>query len=247
MKELTLSGNWSVKRSGTDFEISAIVPGDIYGDLMRNKKIPDPYYRDNENKLQWIGRSDWIYSRDFEVSKSTLDFDKVLLHCDGLDTIATVNINGNLIAKTDNMFREYEWDVKKYLQEGKNEISILFESAEEYCKKRGEERMLPCSGQTKGYDKNWQYHLPHKINVPLSWIRKEQCNFGWDWGPMLLTCGIWKEIKLIAYDSARLSDVYIAQNHDKKDVVLDVNINLENPKTRNITTKLKDAEITPIL
>ena len=238
MKELTLSGDWSVKRTNTDFEIPAVVPGDIYGDLMRNKKIPDPYYRDNELKLQWIGESDWIYSRIFEIDESILKFDKVLLHCDGLDTLASVKINDNLIAETNNMFLEHEWDIKKYLEPGINEISVLFKSAHKYCEEKGKEFPLGCSGQEKGYDDNWQYHLPHKINVPLSWIRKEQCNFGWDWGPMLLTCGIWKEIKLIAYDSARLSDIYISQNHNKKDVVLDVNVDLDNSKKRNVSTKL---------
>ena len=238
MKELTLSGSWTVKIAETDEEISAVVPGDVYGDLLRNKKIPDPYYRDNEKKLQWIGESDWVYSRTFDIDDSILKFDKVLLHCDGLDTLATVKINKKQIAETDNMFREYEWDIKKYLESGKNEITILFKSAYHYCQKKGEKNMLGCSGQQEGYDENWEYNIPHKINTPLSWIRKEQCNFGWDWGPMLLTCGIWKDIKLIAFDSVRLTDVYIAQEHNMKDVVLDVKIDLENPKKCKISTKL---------
>ena len=229
MKILSLSGNWTVKRTETNMEIPAVVPGDVYGDLIRNKKIPDPYYRNNEKKLQWIGQSDWLYSREFDAGKNLLKSDKIVLHCDGLDTLATIKINNKLIAETDNMFRTYEWDVKEHLKPGKNKITILFKSAYEYCKKRGETHSLPCTGQEEGYDEDWKYHIPHKLNVPLGWIRKEQCNFGWDWGPMLLTCGIWKDIKLIAYDSLRLTDVAVAQDHNDKDVVLDIDINFENP------------------
>ena len=96
MDIITLNGNWHYQRRDGKESGTGLVPGDIYRDLLENRQIPDPFYRDNEEYLQWIGESQWTYRRTFEVPAKVLQHDRVLLRCAGLDTLATVTINGKL-------------------------------------------------------------------------------------------------------------------------------------------------------
>ena len=199
MEKLDLTGQWSLEclTQGSDYRANAAVPGCVHTDLLRADLIPDPYYRDNEDMLQWIGESDWLYQRTFEVSKALLSRNNLLLRCEGLDTFAEVKLNGTVIATTDNMFRTWEWEVKEHLQEGENTIEILFTSPIPYGDKQQQEHYLRVTGVGQ-----------HRIDGG-NWVRKEACNYGWDWGPMLVTVGIWKPIYLLAWDTARLTDLYV--------------------------------------
>ena len=197
---LSLTGNsWRVKKARSSNWIPASVPGDVVADLLAAKEIPDPFYRDNEKELQWIGESDWTYRRTFKVPADLLKKKRVLLRCEGLDTLATLVINGKTVATTDNMYRGWEFDVREVLKVGTNTISVTFASAQKYIDQKGEELFL---------------HAGNGDNV--GHIRKEPCNFGWDWGIKLVTCGIWRNIQLVAFDLARLSDVRVVQDHSKK-------------------------------
>ena len=203
MDKLNLNGRWQYQRKNGEEAGTATVPGDIYLDLLNDKTIPDPYYRDNEERLLWIGDSEWTFRRSFKVSASLLKRDRVVLRCDGLDTLATVRVNGKVIAKTDNMFRRYEWDVKEILQAGKNSIQVDFASAVAFCDIAREKHYregIPFSGKNYAAD--------------ATWVRKQQCNFGWDWGVKVPTCGIWQDIGIIAFDTARLASVGVAQDHE---------------------------------
>ena len=217
---LNLSGEWTLRQAGKNESIKATVPGSVHTDLLAAGKIPDPYYRDNEDRLQWIGEEDWVYRRTFEIQNDFLQHEQVLLRCEGLDTLAGIKINSREIARTDNMFRTYEFEVKPFLKPGKNTIEVRFDSTIPYIQKHQAEHSIPLRDP------------PHGVNGG-NWLRKEQCNYGWDWGPCLLTCGIWRPIKLIACDIVRLKDVYISQKHLKDgNVTLDI--------TAEISTKPDD-------
>ncbi len=200
-QELKLDGKWQVEQVGANLAFTGRVPGDVLTDLVRAKKVPDPYYRENENEVQWVGEADWVYRRTFKASAKLLRQDRVLLTCDGLDTFATVRMNGKKVASTDNMFRRYAWDVKDLLQEGENALDITFQSVNPYTRKRSAERFIKSTvggGHPNAYP---------------SWVRKEQCNFGWDWGPVLVTAGIWRSIRLVGVSAARFTDIRIDQEH----------------------------------
>ena len=211
---LDLGGEWTLRQAGKKEIIKANVPGAVHTDLLAAGKIPDPYYRDNEDRLQWIGEVNWIYKRNFDMPKDFLQHEQVLLRCEGLDTLASIKINSKEIARTDNMFRTYEFNVKDILKQGMNTIEVRFDSTIPYIKKRQAEHPIPLRDP------------PHGVNGG-NWLRKEQCNYGWDWGPCLLTCGIWRPIKFIACNIVRLSDVYIRQKHNKDgSVTLDITAEL---------------------
>ncbi|HED36923.1 MAG TPA: glycoside hydrolase family 2 protein, partial [Ignavibacteria bacterium] len=161
--------------------IEAYVPGTIHTDLLEAKIIPDPFYADNELKLKWINESDWIYQTTFDFPNDFNKDNPVYLHFDGLDTIAEIHLNDKPIAKTDNMFIQYEFDITGMLNKKKNKLEIKFISALKYG------RLL----------KEKYGHLPAALNPERVYIRKAQYSFGWDWGPSFITCGIYRSVYLL--------------------------------------------------
>ncbi len=227
MERLSINGAWRVSQVGGGLKAPAHVPGCIHTDLIAAGKIPDPYFRDNELKLQWIGEATWLYSRSFSIPAALLKHDVVLLRCEGLDTFATIRINGQELGRTDNMFRTWEFDVREHLKPGRNRIEVEFDSTTPYIKRREAEHHLP----------GW--NAPHEI-AGRAWVRKEPCNYGWDWGPVLITCGIWRNIEFVAYDVARLTGALILQNHTEAgQVTLTVRPEIQSAAGEKLSTRAR--------
>lgn len=209
MKQLSLNGRWQFQQANQAETtwLSATVPGCVHTDLLANQLIPDPYYRDNEHGALWVGETDWVYRRSFTVEPELLAHTQVVLRCAGLDTLATLWLNGSEVGRTNNQFRTWEFDVKSLLRPGDNQIEVRFDSALLYGQARLAEK----------YIHSWSTDT-HKLPGG-NYVRKSQCNFGWDWGPKLVTCGIWRDIDLVAYDSVRLADVHVRQNHGEAGAV----------------------------
>ena len=175
MRTVDLCGDWTLTRGDGGEELPAVVPGCVHTDLLAAGRIEDPFFRDNETSLQWIGETDWVYSRSFDVDAELLEADAVLLQADGLDTLAEIRVNDKLVARTDNMFRTWEFDVRSRLVAGENRISIRFQSTFPSIRARQAIRRL--------------YHTgvgAHRIEGGNQ-VRKSQCKYGWDWGPKLVT------------------------------------------------------------
>jgi len=196
MQSLSLAGEWRLFRGAEKTAIPAAVPGDSLSALVAAGKVPDPYHGMNELDLQWLGSTDWTYVRSFEADAALLNAASVILRLDGVDTVATVSINGKRVGCTENMFRRYDLDVKKALKAGVNEIAICIEAPESAAARR--QRVLP-------------YPVPHGINPVQSMnrnlLRKVQCHAGWDWGPCLMVSGIYGGITLMAAYQVRIDYV----------------------------------------
>ncbi|HOE95446.1 MAG TPA: glycoside hydrolase family 2 protein [Candidatus Sumerlaeota bacterium] len=215
MEQLELNGTWSVRMRGGKDALPARVPGCVHLDLLAAGRIPDPFFRDNENDLQWIGEVDWIYTREVNAPAALLDHDRVLLVCEGLDTLATLELNGVRLGETNNMFRTYEFDVKDALRPGANTLRIAFAST---IPTPPDPNPLPADDP----------RARHRFKpFARRHLRKEPCNYGWDWGPTLVTCGVWRPIRLVAFDVARLTDVAIRQRHASKSVRLEISVAIE--------------------
>ncbi|MGB3337656.1 MAG: glycoside hydrolase family 2 protein [Devosia sp.] len=169
--------------------IPATVPGTVHTDLLGARLIPDPYLDLNEISVDWVGRCDWRYELTFDWHDTGAT--SVELVCPGLDTFAEIVLNGAIIGETANMNREYRLEVRGLLREGANTLTILFESA-----------------WTRGEALAAQYEpRPNNYPGPANLMRKMACNFGWDWGPTLVTSGIWKPIRLESWTGARIAQV----------------------------------------
>jgi len=195
-----LNGTWLLQRQGSLDQIEAQVPGCVHTDLLAAGMIADPFFGNTEDALHWIFQDRWIYRRDFDITADFLTKSRILLCCEGLDTVSHLVLNGNPLGTTDNMFRRWEFDVKPFLLPGTNRIEIQFDSPLEYIEGRQKIRQITYPT------------APHQVPA-FSQIRKAAFSFGWDWGPCLPTSGIWQPIYLRAFDTGRLLDVSIRQDH----------------------------------
>jgi len=185
--------DWQFRKKGDKLWMPATVQGTVHTDLFSNEKIPDPFADDNEKKLQWIENEDWEYSCTFDVDSTFLLQKNIDLVFEGLDTYAKVYLNDKLILTADNMFMQWEIDCKSQLRTKKNQLKIIFESAV----KKGKQDSI-----------SFPYILPGDSRV---FTRKAQYQYGWDWGPRYVTCGIWKPVYFKAWNNIIINDVQIEQ------------------------------------
>ena len=211
MVNQSLNGAWSFRQLDTAEWLPASVPGGVHTDLLALGKIPDPFVADNEKKVQWITDTDWEYRRTFtplaspHFPRSSAENGgnegggRHFLVCDGLDTLAEVSLNGQLLGKADNMYRQWRWDVTDQLKPGENEVNIIFRGPVAFVREReAQSRSHTVTAAISG--------APH--------LRKAPCQFGWDWGPQLPPIGIWKDIRLESYSTARMENVHARQKHE---------------------------------
>ncbi|BBE18515.1 beta-mannosidase [Aquipluma nitroreducens] len=204
-----ISANWTFHQADKEEWLPATVPGCVHTDLLANGKIEDPFYRLNEHKLQWIDKVNWEYKTTFNIDPDAIKRDRIALDFKGLDTYADVFVNGTQVLSADNMFREWLVDVKPQVKEGANELRILFRS--------------PIIEGLKKYDANG-YVIPVSDNdqaingeVPDGkmvsvYTRKAGYHFGWDWGPRLVSSGLWRPVYLTVWDDARIENLQLKQN-----------------------------------
>jgi beta-mannosidase len=178
----------------------AVVPGCVHTDLLRAKKIPDPFVGTNEKDLQWIEKSDWEYRSSFVADEALLAHERVELVWKGLDTFAEVFVNGVSVQWADNMFRTWRVDVRAHLVKGANSVLVRFRS--------------PITFVKPAYDK-LGYRLPaindQATDMVSMFARKAPYHYGWDWGPRFVTSGIWRSVAIEPWDGARLDDVQVVQ------------------------------------
>lgn len=198
---IKLHSNWQFRKLGDTQWMPAQVPGTVHTDLLRLKKIPDPFYRDNEKKVQWVTNDSWEYRNTFSCPK-TKKASTVYLQFEGLDTYADIYLNEQFIASTNNMFRTYTFDISTSFQKT-NTLRIVFASAE----KKADSLANACLPLVRPCENNRHY------------IRKAQFHFGWDWAPHLVTCGIWRSVKVISgslpeTEKAQYSSIHLVQELD---------------------------------
>jgi len=199
MQKQSLSGTWQVRQAGTEEWMNGSVPGDVHTTLLSHGRIPDPFVADHEKQVMWVAETDWEYRYTFTPEAGLLKEDRVLLVCDGLDTLADVYLNGSWLGHTENMFRQFTWDVKELLLDGQNEIRVVFGAPVTYITEKQKVKPMVYGGDIPGG--------PH--------LRKAPCQWGWDWGPKLPPIGIWKDLRLEGYSTARIEDAYLRQRFEK--------------------------------
>ncbi|KAI4870239.1 glycoside hydrolase family 2 protein [Hypoxylon rubiginosum] len=202
---IPIDKNWEFKQADKEdgkYLSVGQFPTNVHLDLLAHKLIPDPYIGKNELDVQWVGEAVWVYRTSF-ASPAIGSSAKAVLAFDGLDTFATVVLNGKTILETENMFIPERVDVTADLKKdgGENELVITFDSA--YLRGWKLVEKFP--------DHKWGCW--NGDNSRLA-VRKSQYHWGWDWGPALLTCGPWRPINLEVYQS-RISDFWFDIDVDK--------------------------------
>jgi beta-mannosidase len=208
-----LNGKWELNMAGEDRMIPARVPGSGYLDLLEAGLMEDPFYRDNEDRALKLMENDFTYSRAFDATAELLGCDRILLRMEGVDTLADIYVNGTLLLRADNMHRTWEVDVKGLLHTGTNGISVRFRSPTRFIR--------------QAYAENPGYTGSDEAMRGFVHLRKAHCMFGWDWGPRLPDCGIWRNICLLGIAGGRLGSVQVRQAHQDGKVTLTVDTRAE--------------------
>jgi len=227
--KIELNKIWKFRQAGKTEWLSATVPGSVHTDLLDNDIIKDPFHRVNEKELQWIGEKDWEYKTEFEIDKATLKKDNVKLVFTGLDTYADVYVNEKLVLSTDNQHRTWETDSKSVLKRGKNIIRIYFHNVF----KVNMPKYLAAPFKLQAWGNNDQ-----NSDIWLSlYTRKAGYQFGWDWGPRLITSGIWRPAYIEAWDNSKIEAVQIIQNEVSAELAKLTAV-FEIESNKKFTTKL---------
>lgn len=203
-----LHSGWKFKQQRLNNWYPATVPGTVHTDLMNNKIIEDPYFRLNERGIQWIDKEDWVYETALNINPEVKNKKNILLHFKGLDTYADVYLNDQKIITADNMFREWSADITGKLKADSNILRVYFHS--------------PIKIDIPKFDSlPYFYHasndqsanggvLDKKVSV---FARKAGYHYGWDWGPRIVTSGIWRDVYLEGWDDVRIENVFYDQTN----------------------------------
>ena len=226
MQRISLNGEW--RMTGGGFDVTGNIPGSVYSFLLDKQLIPDPWYRENATELLPLMEHDYTFSRTFTYTNRGV---RVLLHCDGLDTVCDVLLNGVSVGHTQNMHRTYEWDVTDLLKEGENEIAVAITSpVNEFLRRDAQ------NPQRFGID----------IVRGFQHLRKAWCMSGWDWGPMLPDAGIWRDIYLLEADSPRITAMRLLQRHENGRVWLTTLVETDEPCAITLTLEAPNGQTTAL-
>ncbi|MBR1758815.1 MAG: glycoside hydrolase family 2 protein [Lachnospiraceae bacterium] len=217
MVKRLLNEGWYLHYQGEMFP--AKVPCSVVSTLLAHQKIEDPYVRDHEQKIQPIFEEDYTFTTTFQIEDEERKNERLLLVFDCLDTVCDIFLNETLLASEKNMFRRYRYDVKEYVQAGKNRLRVLFHSPVKYLR-------------------------DHKADLgkPFNVIRKAGCMFGWDWGITLPDSGILGDVYLMLDDGSEIEDLFVKQTHRKGEVRLKTTAEMHCKEGDQVRFTLYDPE-----
>lgn len=226
-----LNSNWSFSQHGKSDWLPAKVPGCVHTDLLDNRRISDPYFRANERQIQWVGEKDWEYKSSFTVPQALLQKEHQELVFKGLDTYADVFLNDKLVLTTNNMHREWRLDAKKDLKAGENTLRVHFKN----IFKTDMPKYLEAPYKAQIWPNNDQSDIWLSV-----YARKAGYEYGWDWGPRLITSGIWRPVYLEGWNTSKINNVQLIQkgvNASKAELSAVVEVESSGQKDALITVK----------
>ena len=214
--EYELPGPWRMRASAQEPWLDATVPGTVHTDLLAAGRIPDPFFRTGEREVQWVDKCDWEYCSELQLDAHTLAHEHVELLFDGLDTYAEVSLNGARLLAADNMFRRWRVPIKAHARSGRNTLRVLLKSPVHAGLAR-----LAALGFNPPAVVDWSEIGGLGERKISMFTRKAPYHYGWDWGPRLVTSGIWRPVRVHAWSGVRIAALRIAaENWNADDATL---------------------------
>ncbi|MTI33571.1 beta-mannosidase [Xanthovirga aplysinae] len=218
-----LNGHWEMKALDSGQWLPAIVPGNVHMDLFKNGMIPEPFFRDNLEKIKWVEKQNWVYRKDFMLSPNVLHYDYLLLTFKGLDTYADIFLNGHKVFTNDNMFLGHQIYAKHLLRPGKNTLEVYFQPPQKFERgnypKDGRELVIG-NGKRNAYSRRAIYQ------------------YGLEWSPRLFTTGIWQDVGLEGYNKVRMQNLHFVQQKLTSEEAK-IRVTLEVEAKRNIRAVIR--------
>lgn len=202
----TLRDGWKFRQGRSEIWYPATVPGTVHTDLIANEIIEDPFFRLNERGVQWVDKEDWMYETELTATAAETSSSNQELVFYGLDTYADVYLNGESILNANNMHRTWRVNVKGLLKSGSNKLEVYFHSPIKIDLPKCDKYSY---GFNTGPDQSQNGGIFDKL-VSI-FARKAGYHYGWDWGPRLVTSGIWRDVVLETWNGTRIDDVQLIQ------------------------------------
>ncbi|MCM1135164.1 MAG: glycoside hydrolase family 2 protein [Clostridium sp.] len=209
MRQMSLKDNWTLTVIGENVyglpetPVETKAPSTVYGTLLDKGLIPDPFYRDNELAATKLMDNDFAYETEFSIPEKEREADRVFLRFDGIDTLADVYLNDRLLGSANNMNRVWEYDITSIIMEEEANavyrLKVILHSPTRFIAEENEK--CPVGGSSDAMP-----GFPH--------IRKAACMFGWDWGGRLPDAGLFRDVSVNSYKTARIAQVYFTQEHN---------------------------------
>ena len=218
-----LNGSWKVSSQYLKCPLEVTVPGSIYNDLIVNDLLADPYYRDNEYTTNECLEFDYNYERDFVVSGEELKH-RIYLCFNSIDTIASIYLNGQLLADVDNQHRRYRFLANDFLVEGENNLKVVIHPILKHILEEREKSGL-------------EYYTQVDAIKNFNFVRKAHCMFGWDWGPKIPDGGISQDVFLDIVDANKVLDVEVLQETTNE--LSKIKLNITNEIVNETITEVK--------
>ena len=209
---LTLSRGWTFGEHGRGETYPATVPGVVQQDLIRLGKLPDPYYRLAEDSIQWVGERDWDYICTFSLSPEQLQHPSIHLLFEGLDTYASVYLNGHKLLEAENMFVAHEVDIRPYAQ-ASNRLEVRFRSP-----LKAALTLYEAAGINYPADND---HAEKHLSV---FTRKAPYHYGWDWGERMITIGIWRPVRVLLRGATFFAERPVVTYHPERSLPIEVRL-----------------------
>lgn len=239
-----LNSSWKFKQARLSNWYPASVPGTVQTDLMRNGIIEDPYFRLNERGIQWIDKEDWIYETQFALDEGVFEKNNIRLNFKGLDTYADVYLNNEKILSTDNMFREWTVNVKSVVNDSINTLKIYFHSPFKIDIPKWDANPIKYDASNDQSENGGVFNKKTSV-----YARKAGYHYGWDWGPRIVTSGIWRPIILEAWDDLKIENIFIHQKEvssKKASITTYVEV-LADKAMDNTSITIKDKGLNKVL
>lgn len=201
MTAIDLSGSWRLRDGLGEFDLMIELPNDIHSALTLVGVLAEPYEGRNEYDARWVADRDWILSRDVELPHGPLDW-----VVEGLDCVAELMVNGEVIGRFENAFRAHRAQLCEEAREGLNHLEIRFPSQTAEANARQAAQPFPVP-----------YH-PGNSPIPNgNMLRKPQCDFGWDWNIALVPFGVYGDMRIERRKNLRMDQVKVFQDHSADD------------------------------
>ncbi|MCW5720279.1 MAG: glycoside hydrolase family 2 protein [Devosia sp.] len=209
---LDLGGEYSLRAPARDIDTTITLPGDVHSALLAQGLIVDPYFGENEKQVMWVNETAWTVERRFVASPADIDLYLTLTLAE-VDCIATISLNGEVVARTDNSFVRHDIDVSGKVRAGDNLLRIDFDIAPDIAKARADAHPFPIPF-------TYNYQTNGLKGIHMNFIRKAACHAGWDWGICLMPIGVYGTMSLRKSRLARQESVQIDQTHGEHAVEL---------------------------